>query len=113
MNAGGRAQLPGTPSLVQSLAAAAATGDAGATIFGVTIAQQPTCSTAAQASDSAFLGSGSHTTITNVNPGKFELIMHTGSGGTQIAGGSSRVATIPLTEPVSGSRVESWASLIE
>jgi hypothetical protein len=39
--------------------------------------------------------------------------MHTGSGGTQIAGGSSRVATIPLTEPVSGSRVESWASLIE
>jgi type IV pilus assembly protein PilY1 len=113
VNQGGRAQLPGVSGLVQSLTAAAATGDANATIFGVTVAQQPTCSTATETSDGSSFGSGTHTSVTNVNPGKFQLIMHTGSGGTQVDGGSSRVATIPLNKPVSASRIESWASLIE
>jgi type IV pilus assembly protein PilY1 len=110
---GGRAQLPGSSGVVQFLTAALATGDAGATIFGVTVAQQPTCSTASSQTDSDFLGSGSHTTLSNVNPGKFQLVMHTGSGGTQVDGGTSRVATIPLSEPVSGSRIDSWAALVE
>jgi type IV pilus assembly protein PilY1 len=110
---GGRAQLPGALGPVQSLTAALATGDAGATIFGVTVAQQPTCATSAQEASSDFLGGRTHTTLSNVNPGKFELVMHTGSGGTQIPGGSSRVATIPLSPPVTGTRIDSWAALLE
>lgn len=110
---GGRAQLPSPSGLVQFLTAAGATGDANASIFGVTVAQLPTCATRATTSDSDFLSQGSRTTISDVNPGKFQLVMHTGSGGTQIAGGTSRVSTINLATPANASRIESWASLIE
>jgi hypothetical protein len=113
VNQGGRAQLPGTLGLVQFLTASTATGDADATIFGVTVAQQPTCiGTATQTVADSFTN-GTHTTITDVTPGKVQLVMHTGSGGTQVPGGQSRTSTIDLAPPVSRARVDSWAALID
>jgi type IV pilus assembly protein PilY1 len=113
VNQGGRAQLPGPSGLVQYLTASGATGDADAVIFGVTIAQQPTCTTTASKNVSDSFGSGLRTVTTDVTPGKFQLVMHTGSGGTQIPGGQSRTATIDLSPPVSRAKVDSWAVLVE
>ena len=113
LNNGGLAQLPSVSGKVQSLTAAVATGDSGATIYGVTIAQEPTCIGTSVTSGGDYMGYGSHTNITDMEPGKFQLVMHTGSGGTQIPGGTARVTAVDLEAPVSAARVESWAALVE
>jgi len=114
LNQGGEARLPGADnSLVQSRSSADITGDADSVVFGVTVAQQPTCSARSQETARDFLGYGIHRQITNVTPGKFELVMHTGSGGSKVEGGSSNVRTLELRPPASAARVEGWAALVE
>lgn len=101
---------------VQWLSAADATGDDDAVIFGVSVAQQPTCSDTVTTSSDDFLGYGAvQNQIQSVNPGRFELVMHKGgtspvnpSGGIQ-----DNTATIGLRPPPNASRIESWAALIE
>ncbi|MCC6217399.1 MAG: hypothetical protein IT376_21250 [Polyangiaceae bacterium] len=86
----------------------------GATIFGVGIAQLPSCNEVDTSFSDAFLGYGAHTSLTNVNPGEFRLVMHGGaSGGTQVAGGATRVLEVTLPPPPSVSRQSSWAALVE
>ncbi|MDQ2643562.1 MAG: hypothetical protein M3020_07100 [Myxococcota bacterium] len=113
LNNGGLAQLPSLSGKVQSQTAAIATGDSGATIYGVTIAQEPTCIGTSNTSGGDYMGYGSHTNITDMEPGKFQLVMHTGSGGTQIPGGTARVTALDLDAPVNATRIESWAALVE
>lgn len=114
LNQGGEARLPGPDNtLVQSRTSADITGDSNSIVFGVTVAQQPTCSARTQESPRDFLGYGIHRQITSVTPGKFELVMHTGSGGSKVEGGSSNVRTLELRPPANAARVEGWAALVE
>jgi type IV pilus assembly protein PilY1 len=101
---------------VQYLTAAAATGDPNAVVFGLSVAQQPTCSDSTQSETNSFLGyGGAQRAVRNVNPGRFELVMH--KGGTNALAGdgsvSPNVATLPLPSPPTASRIDSWAALVE
>lgn len=121
INQGGDGRLPDPAApddptqYVQSLSAAQATGDQDAVVFGVSVAQQPTCSDAATAAADEFLGYGEQHIIRNINPGSFELVMHKGGTSPINPSGSiqENTATLPLRPPPSASRVESWAALIE
>ncbi|HKO47413.1 MAG TPA: hypothetical protein VJV79_06805 [Polyangiaceae bacterium] len=86
-----------------------------AVIFGVTVAQVPTCYAVDQVAD-AFLGSGSR--ISDVNPGKFQLVIQTGAatlgaGGKAEAAAPAGASTIPLPKLAVPARIEGWASIVE
>jgi type IV pilus assembly protein PilY1 len=86
-----------------------------AVIFGVSVAQVPTCFDISDVPTDAYLGG--HTQISNINPGKTQLVFQTGAGklGT---GGKANVSTDgtgsidlpPLSTP---SHIDAWASIVE
>lgn len=91
-----------------------------AVIFGVTVAQVPTC----YSEDTLPDGLGNNTTrISNVNPGKFQLLIQTGTAsvGTgakaEAAGATSGLsagaAAISLPSLATPARIEGWAALVE
>jgi type IV pilus assembly protein PilY1 len=88
-------------------------GTENTTVFGVGVAQQPTCNVADAAIDDPFLGFGQHTSLTRINPGKFQLVLQTGSAGTAVAGGKTNVHTIDLETPALTSIIDSWATILE
>jgi type IV pilus assembly protein PilY1 len=90
------------------------TGDE-TTVFGVTLAQQPSCSVESLEPSDAYLGYGTHTSISQFTPGKFQLIMHTGSGSGQGASASAadNVVTKDLATPTSITTFDSWAAIVE
>jgi type IV pilus assembly protein PilY1 len=84
-----------------------------AVIYGVTVAQVPTCYTTDTASDA--LGG---TKISNVNPGKFQLLVQTGAaslgtGGQAEAAAPPGAVAITLPSLATPARVEAWAALVE
>ena len=86
-----------------------------AVIFGVTVAQVPTCVAEETIAD-AFLGSRSR--ITDANPGDFQLVFQTGSaslstGGKADAAAPAGAAGITLPKLATPARVEAWASIVE
>jgi hypothetical protein len=86
-----------------------------AVIFGVTVAQVPTCYAEDVIAD-AFLGS--HTRISDANPGDFQLVFQTGSaalstGGKADAAAPAGAAGITLPKLATPTRVEAWASIVE
>jgi len=81
-------------------------------IFGAGITQKPTCNQETTYND-PYLGSGQHSTLTNVNPGTFELKVQTGPGGNRPVGAETNVRTIPLQSPLTTTRIDSWAAVVE
>jgi type IV pilus assembly protein PilY1 len=84
-------------------------------IFGVTVAQVPTCY-AEEAITDAFLGGG--TRVSDANPGDFQLVFQTGSaslgtGGKAEAATPPGAAAITLPKLSTPARVEAWASIVE
>jgi type IV pilus assembly protein PilY1 len=90
-------------------------------IYGVPINQDLTCS--AQSNEvlpDPYLGSGSHTALSNINPGHFNIIMQTGRGKAQSTGaatsavnGSDNAAKIDLGAPMVSTHLDSWAAILE
>jgi len=80
-------------------------------IFGAGITQKPTCNAEATFDD-PYLGFG-HTGLININPGRFQLVVQTGPGGASQTGGQINTRTIELTAPMTTTRIDSWASVIE
>ncbi|HET9958299.1 MAG TPA: hypothetical protein VFQ61_27580, partial [Polyangiaceae bacterium] len=115
-NRGGEARLP-NPSggFLQSLTAQAVAGSSDAVIFGVSVAQEPTCSTNVENPQNDFLGYGATQAITNINPGRFQLVMHVGGVENTGAAGDlqANVKTVNLQSPGNATRVDSWAALVE
>ena len=87
---------------------------AGATVFGVAVAQVPSCVDNTTPTDS-FFGSGLlHTTMPNVQPATYELVMQTGSGSKdEKIGSATNVQTIQLPSPDNSPRIASWATIME
>jgi len=86
-----------------------------AAIFGVTVAQVPTCFQEEVVAD-AFLGSRSR--ISDATPGDFQLVFQTGSaslstGGKADAAAPAGAAGITLPKLATPARVEAWASIVE
>ena len=85
-----------------------------AVIFGVTVAQVPTCYQTDTVSDSYL---GNSTKISNVNPGQFQLLIQTGSAslgtGGKATSGSNGSVEAKLSPMASPSRVDAWAALVE
>jgi type IV pilus assembly protein PilY1 len=84
-----------------------------AVIFGVSLAQQPTCfTTVDDAAGDDLIGYHGQTSIQQVTPAKFELVMHT-SPNAPGPGQPVSETSIALESPTSFARVVSWASIIE
>ncbi|HEY0463885.1 MAG TPA: hypothetical protein VGC79_06735, partial [Polyangiaceae bacterium] len=88
--------------------------DKQAVIFGVAVAQVPTCFNEETVAD-AFLGT--HKRYTNANPGEFQLVFQTGAATPSIGGQAQTTApgsaSITLPKLSTPARVEAWASIVE
>ncbi len=82
-------------------------------VFGVTVAQLPSCIADQTGAEDDWLGLGQHSTITNVNPGKFQLLMQAGTTGQEIKGATTKTITMDLQTPPSFSSVDSWTAILE
>jgi type IV pilus assembly protein PilY1 len=115
---GGQARLPkplATGQFVQSLTALTVAGNSNAVIFGVSVAQEPSCTETGTSGTDEFLGYKAERTVTHVAPGKFQLVMHIGGVDNATSSGDlqANVRTIDLQPPPSAARVDSWAALLE
>jgi type IV pilus assembly protein PilY1 len=115
---GGEPRLPDPDqqgNFVQSLTAKQVAGSTSAIIFGVSVAQEPSCSQTATGASNDFLGYKAAETLTHVSPGKFQLVMHVGGQANTTASGNqqSNVKTVDLQPPASAARIDSWAALVE
>ncbi len=81
-------------------------------IFGAGITQRPTCNDELVYND-PYLGTQNHTQLTNVNPGKFNLVVQSGPSGTKATGSDVNTRTIELQPPITSTRVDSWAAVVE
>ncbi|MEI9939649.1 MAG: hypothetical protein WDO69_20715 [Pseudomonadota bacterium] len=86
-----------------------------AVIFGVTVAQVPTCFAVDTVTD-AYLGAGSR--VSDANPGKFQLVIQTGSatlgtGGKAEAAAPTGGGVVSLPKVAVPAHIEAWASIVE
>lgn len=109
---GGKPRLPDGGNLVQYIDNTSATLANAGIIFGVGVTQMPSC-TAEQGVTDSFFGSGTHTSITSVTPGKFQLVMHASGASNVNDGAQTKRIEIDLPTPPSTSRIDSWAALVE
>ena len=107
LSRGGVAWLPSSSGNVQKLIQ-----PTGTTIFGVSIAPLPSCVDNMTTTDS-FFGSATHTTLPNITPATYQLVMQTGSTTKNSTPGTTNVTTINLTKPANGPRIASWAAIME
>ncbi|MEZ4224149.1 MAG: PilC/PilY family type IV pilus protein [Polyangiaceae bacterium] len=112
LSKGGLERLPDSGSLVQFIDSSSTLLQDGSVIFGVGVTQLPSCTEEASVTDPYF-GSGTHTSISNIAPGNFQLVMHTGGIGQTVVGGKSRRLEINLPTPRSTTNIDSWAAIIE
>ncbi len=87
----------------------------GTAIFGVTVAQLQTCSEGDGSSVDPFVGGTSHTSVSRMTPGKFQLSMQAGNqdAGDATSGTLQALPAIDLPVPASVPVIESWAAIIE
>lgn len=109
---GGKERLPDANNLVQFLDNTNALLANSGIIFGVGVTQMPSC-TQEQVNTDTFFGTGNHTSITSITPGKFQLVMHTSGTGNVNDGSQTKRIEIDLPTPPSTSRIDSWAALVE
>jgi hypothetical protein len=86
-----------------------------AAIFGVTVAQVPTCYAVEEVAD-AILGKGAR--VTDANPGKFQLVIQTGSatlgtGGKAEAAAPAGAGAITLPKIAVPVQISGWAAIVE
>jgi len=91
---------------------------AGTIVFGAGVTQRPSCVSTPSSSIGIdpYLGTAAtHSTISDISMGNFELVAQTGpkSAGTTIGGGTTKTITRTLTRPLSSTRIDSWAAIIE
>ena len=84
-------------------------------IFGVTVAQVPNCFDSQDVPTDQYIGG--HTQISNLNPGRFELVMQTGATSTTTGGGTGpatdHTVSVPLPPLATPSHIDDWASIVE
>jgi type IV pilus assembly protein PilY1 len=81
-------------------------------VFGAGITQAPTCSTD-QTFNDPYLGGGTHYGLGSASGGSFKLVVQTGPGGSSQTGGQINTQTINLAPPMTSTRIDSWAAVVE
>jgi type IV pilus assembly protein PilY1 len=88
--------------------------DNGTVVFGVAIAQEPTCTTGGADAENNYIYGKSYQSFSHVTAGKFQLVYQTGRGETgQEGAATTRSMTIDLPSPTSVTFIDSWASVVE
>ncbi len=95
--------------------------DPQAFLSGASIAQQPTCDDPGSSADNQFFSNGTHRSFGALTPGKFQLIIPTGSQRSTATGsnissesyGGVNAVVVDLKAPAVTNRVDSWAAIIE
>ncbi len=82
----------------------------GTTVFGVAIAQTPTCFNETVAQDPFY---GSVWTFDQTSRGEFRLVYQTGKGGSASEGSVTKTVDELLPSPKQFVRIDSWASVVE
>jgi type IV pilus assembly protein PilY1 len=92
-----------------------ADGAVGTVIYGVSVAETPSCNTTQTSSDPYF---GSGTQVGNVGASEYRVMWQTGAG-TGISNGAvknegiSRMQNMTVPPPGQATRIDSWAALVE
>lgn len=81
-------------------------------VFGIEVNQKPSCQPAAVTIPDPWLA-GSYSAITTSNAGAYEIVMHTGQGGSAENGAATKSTRKALTTPRSQTFVRSWVNAIE
>jgi hypothetical protein len=86
----------------------------GSIVFGVAVTQLPSC-VEEPPTDSVdrYYGTGIHKRVTRITPAKFQLLMQTGTAGTTVAGGQTKVVAVDLPSPNTSPRIDSWAAILD
>lgn len=108
----GRLPLAAQPDQ-QSLTAQQVTGSSNAAMFGVAVAQVPSCATIGDSIANDFMGYKAEQAITSITPGDYQLVMTYRDGTTPANNLKVNVATVKLKPPASSARVDSWAAIFE
>ncbi len=91
--------------------------DQGSIVFGAGVTSRPSCSTPGSTGPGTDPYSGAstpHAPPGSIAPGNFELVVQTGpKAGTGAVGSSTKTLPRTLVAPVSQTRVDSWASIVE
>jgi len=110
---GGRERMPNGASFVQYLDNTASMLANAGIIFGVGVSQLPSCTTEDPNIPDQFMGTGTHTSITNITPGQFQLVMQVSGTGNTADNSQTQRVEINLPTPPSTSRIDSWAAIVE
>ncbi len=120
LSRGGTPQLPedacGTSSTrTQYLDQTSSMIESGAMIFGVSVAQVPSCVVQDSIPDTFLSDNGTEerASLDFASPARFELVVQTGAAGETVGGGATRIQTIRLPPPDNSPRISSWAQVME
>jgi len=81
-------------------------------VFGVAIAQKPSCVTEETITDGVF--GGNHVKLQNDSAAEYELVVQVGSAsGLATTGGNTNVTALPIPSPDNSPLVNSWASVTD
>jgi hypothetical protein len=86
--------------------------ESNAIIFGVGLNRTPTCYDTDSYTD-PFLGFGTSTSVSNLSPGGYQLVVQTGNQGSGAKGSQTNTKTFKLPSPPSAVRIDSWAAIVE
>jgi len=91
---------------------------AGTIVFGAGVTQRPSCvstPTSAIGVDPYTGSTATHSTVTDIGIGDFQLVAQTGpkAVATGSTGGATNTISRKLTAPLSSTRIDSWAAIIE
>ncbi len=81
-------------------------------VFGIQINQKPSCLPPAETFGDPWLA-GTYKAITTSSTGAYEIVMHTGQGGTAEGGAQTKSTRKSLKTPRSQTFVQSWVNAIE
>jgi type IV pilus assembly protein PilY1 len=81
-------------------------------VFGIQVNQKPSCSAAPQTFPDPWLA-GSYRSTTTTTAGAYEIVMHTGQGGTEEDGAATKSTRRDIPAPRSSVFVQSWVNAIE
>jgi type IV pilus assembly protein PilY1 len=84
----------------------------GSVIFGVGIAQVPSCFQTGTVSTDPFFGT-SYQSTTTTSAASYQLVMQTGNQGTATSGGVTKTVSVNLPAPDTSPRIDSWALVME
>lgn len=85
---------------------------AGEVVFGISINLVPSCVPSNDTFNDPWLA-GQYSSITQSNLGRYQLVYHTGQGGSGQNGAKTKSSLINLPTPQSRTRVRTWVSVVE